>query len=203
MPSKLPTLRTYEVADPERPQWVGWCPWCEDMHRHGVGSGSRSAHCWNKSSPYKLTGYQLRKVGVVANENQVIPRHKAFGRRKTLAQGLEGEAKALRSAFLRAVLGVSASKSRLFCFTHDLADGERLVVINCRWWIESEQGGKIEGNSLLDLASLLHGIPAGVIAVRWFEAMLTQQLDADTALAMQDTVDAWAARGSPDREGRS
>jgi hypothetical protein len=39
-----------------------WCEHCNTWHYHGRkgGSGHRSAHCTNRNSPYKITGYEIR-----------------------------------------------------------------------------------------------------------------------------------------------
>lgn len=36
-----------------------FCKYCEDVHRHGLSTGHRSAHCKSEKSPYKKTGYIL------------------------------------------------------------------------------------------------------------------------------------------------
>ncbi|MED1205884.1 hypothetical protein [Heyndrickxia acidicola] len=39
-----------------------WCSYCVEFHHHGAGEGHRIAHCTNEKSPYKITGYELKKV---------------------------------------------------------------------------------------------------------------------------------------------
>lgn len=50
-------------------QFVVWCEYCQDIHRHGVPPGPihvlqhRTAHCpLDKNTPYKQTGYYLVPV---------------------------------------------------------------------------------------------------------------------------------------------
>ncbi len=44
-----------------------WCSYCQKIHRHGgkvrnkVHYGHRVAHCSNPNSPYKLTGYYMKR----------------------------------------------------------------------------------------------------------------------------------------------
>jgi hypothetical protein len=44
----------------DSPVWRFFCPVCQEHHTHGVGPGRRVAHCTNKRSPYKWSGYELR-----------------------------------------------------------------------------------------------------------------------------------------------
>lgn len=39
-----------------------WCPYCKEIHHHGSGEGHRSAHCTSQESPYKQSGYILKKA---------------------------------------------------------------------------------------------------------------------------------------------
>lgn len=38
-----------------------WCPYCAKFHNHGAGEGHRIAHCTEEHSPFKQTGYILKK----------------------------------------------------------------------------------------------------------------------------------------------
>lgn len=56
----VPILAAYERNDR---YWV-WCSWCADFHIHGPCDGHCGAHCLPDSdSPYRTTGYILRRVG--------------------------------------------------------------------------------------------------------------------------------------------
>lgn len=35
-----------------------YCKYCDKVHRHGFGNGSRACHC-NKETPYSKTDYYL------------------------------------------------------------------------------------------------------------------------------------------------
>jgi hypothetical protein len=39
---------------------IVWCVYCRREHWHGTEAGHRIAHCTDKASPYRLTGYLLR-----------------------------------------------------------------------------------------------------------------------------------------------
>lgn len=51
----------------------GWCPFCQDWHHHGVGEGHRVSHCINDNSPFKKTGYMLKKVKIPGNKLTLKP----------------------------------------------------------------------------------------------------------------------------------
>lgn len=40
-----------------------YCDHCRGPHFHGGSEGHRVAHCFNPSSPFKVTGYRLRLEG--------------------------------------------------------------------------------------------------------------------------------------------
>ncbi|WP_425343064.1 hypothetical protein [Priestia megaterium] len=72
-----------------------WCPYCIEFHHHGVGEGHRQAHCTNEASPFKETGYILKKPGT--KEKAVIEDMKQaadhFYWKKSREKGLLGETK--------------------------------------------------------------------------------------------------------------
>lgn len=39
------------------------CPYCKEIHCHGLGEGHRNAHCSNPNSLYLKTGYILKEMG--------------------------------------------------------------------------------------------------------------------------------------------
>lgn len=57
-----------------------WCRYCKKYHTHGVDAlNHRVAHCWNKKSPYKATGYVLIDGGkplyaVIQDYQNITPR---------------------------------------------------------------------------------------------------------------------------------
>jgi hypothetical protein len=62
----VPILAAYDVGNGR--QWVVWCDYCVHWHAHSRGEGDRAAHCFDRSSPYRLTGYVLRRAGVMTDE---------------------------------------------------------------------------------------------------------------------------------------
>ena len=71
-PPVLNALRTANGV-----QLVIFCDHCRRWHRHGAvgpefgrGDGHRTAHCIDKRSPYKHTGYVLREVGPLTRDNR-------------------------------------------------------------------------------------------------------------------------------------
>ncbi|EEM92710.1 hypothetical protein bthur0013_59400 [Bacillus thuringiensis IBL 200] len=55
----LPVLLAYERD--ESGNLAVWCPYCACWHLHGQGDGHRMAHCQNRRSPFKKTGYVIKK----------------------------------------------------------------------------------------------------------------------------------------------
>jgi hypothetical protein len=51
-----------------------WCQPCNRWHYHGMGAGHRVAHCIDKRSPYRDTGYTLHPVGTWQGERKT-PRY--------------------------------------------------------------------------------------------------------------------------------
>lgn len=43
-------------------QLAVWCPYCYRWHYHGNVEGSRSAHCQNPYSPFKKSGYIVKRA---------------------------------------------------------------------------------------------------------------------------------------------
>lgn len=39
-----------------------WCPFCKCWHHHGAGEGHRVAHCTNLDSPFRESGYIVKRV---------------------------------------------------------------------------------------------------------------------------------------------
>lgn len=54
-----------------------WCPYCCTFHFHGEGEGHRSAHCTNPNSPFKESGYVIKKgtnieLDIVTGEKRTL-----------------------------------------------------------------------------------------------------------------------------------
>lgn len=67
MRKKLPVLMCREVPPRRRgsvASWECWCPFCACYHVHGDGPGHRVAHCNDPASPFRNTGYVLKKERV-------------------------------------------------------------------------------------------------------------------------------------------
>lgn len=39
-----------------------WCPHCAQWHNHGTEAGHVVAHCKDERSPYRETGYYIKKI---------------------------------------------------------------------------------------------------------------------------------------------
>lgn len=39
-----------------------WCPYCVEFHRHGKEEGHVADHCTNEDSPFKSTGYYIKRA---------------------------------------------------------------------------------------------------------------------------------------------
>ena len=46
----------------------------------------------------------------------------------------------------------------------------------------------------------LYGLPPGIVAVKFLEALIQHRFDAETALAVSGAIDAWSERGAPQRQ---
>lgn len=184
----LPALVT--PARPRRSaQAHVWCPWCEDLHSHSAGPGPRVAHCSDKASPYRATGYVLDIVGKASTAEAVMPAGPLIGRSR-FKSTLEALTPRLQAALLRRVVGqLRRSRARL----HQVGDA---------WMIDldpaaADGGGQLAGVGLLDLVAVVWGVTRGVVIVRLIEALQGWKLDAMARAALADAVDAATSRPSP------
>lgn len=198
-----PRLRTLTIVENGEPvQNAAFCPWCEDLHFHGLPPGQRGAHCVREDSPYRCTGYVLDVQGTVPSAGAAVP-DAPRPRGRYLHQSLDQASASLRRVVLRHVLG------RKFAGTWGEGKvGRAVVSVCCDHWTVAPQGLKrgeglgfgrlgspvVEGNGLIGLFSLLWDLPAGVVAVRLLEAVAYRTLDAEARLAVAAAVDAWAER---------
>jgi hypothetical protein len=56
---QIPVVLCEPVGNPGRINWRFWCEFCKTNHSHGAMPGHRSAHCHDKASPFKESGYIL------------------------------------------------------------------------------------------------------------------------------------------------
>ena len=76
--------------------------------------------------------------------------------------------------------------------------GAKLTAMRKRWSLVRAGARRIEsGTDQLDLFARLAGIPSGVAAVRFLEAVTGAWFDATAALEIARAVDEWRERGSP------
>lgn len=169
-----------------------WCPWCEAVHTHSAGPGLRAAHCADKGSPYKVTGYSLDVAGKARVADAVMPGGPLVGRSR-FKDALEAVAPRIRTALLRHVV------KRL------RASPARLRMAGNAWTIDldpaaADGGPQLTGIGLLDLVAAVWGVSPGIVVVRLVEVLHGRKLDAAARAALVDTVDAATSRPSA-REG--
>lgn len=57
---EIPVVKVFKTESEK--QYAFWCPYCKRYHYHGSASlGHRTAHCTNKNSPFRETGYILKE----------------------------------------------------------------------------------------------------------------------------------------------
>ncbi len=66
---KPPVLPAYAF----RRAWWVWCQYCVQFHCHRPTPGHRYAHCRERDSPYRQTGYVLKFAGKVNSLRKVRP----------------------------------------------------------------------------------------------------------------------------------
>lgn len=105
--AKYPVFPAYVLPGPAgRPsQAVGWCEYCEEVHRHGAGDGHRCAHCSIGDSGHQRFGYVLKIQGKCRSERNVIPAAPFAGHRR-LRSAMRQAAGDLRRVVLRHLLGI-------------------------------------------------------------------------------------------------
>lgn len=181
---------------------IVWCPWCEAVHRHGAGGGpgNRASHCaQDHHSPLGATGYNLDVVGDAVSEGAVIPGGLMVGERR-LHQVIDQAAGALRAVLLRFILDMKAVSGPVL--QKRTPKGNAWIFGAENWLIEPRGRKPIEGQGFLRMAAALYGVPPGVAAVRFLEALSFDRLDAQAAFELQAVIDAWVARGAPSRASR-
>lgn len=181
---------------------VVWCPWCEAVHRHGAagGPGNRAPHCaQDRHSPLGTTGYNLDVVGDAVSEAAVIPGGLMVGERR-LHQAIDQATGALRAVLLRFILDIKATRGPVL--NKRTPNGKAWIYGAENWLIELRGRKPIEGQGFLRLAAALYGVPPGVAAVRFLEAVSCDRLDATAAFEIQGAIDAWVARGANSRPAR-
>lgn len=57
----LPVLLGFERSASTNALSV-WCPYCCEWHNHGKETGHVVAHCIDIDSPFKETGYYIKKI---------------------------------------------------------------------------------------------------------------------------------------------
>lgn len=181
---------------------VAWCPWCEELHWHGAagGGGHRAPHCagdWH--SPLGGIGYDLDVVGEAASEKAALPGGVMVGEQR-LHRVIDQAAGVLRAGLLRYVLGIKTVRGPVL---QKRTPRGTVWIFGADGWLIEPRGRKtIEGRGFVQLAAHLYGVPPGVAAVRFLEAVSFDRLDAEAALAVQSAIDAWVARGAPARVSR-
>lgn len=188
----MPAFVVDDVPGKDPVHVVGWCPWCEDVHRHGAagGGGSRSAHCHGSSSPLMPSGYNLDVQGRILDESQVVPQRLRPGHR--LHRVLFHASAPLRAVLLRYLLGTKRAGSSVERRT---ASG-RVMVLTAEAWVADLGSRETEGRGFIAMAALLYGVSEGIAAVRLLEALSFDTLDEEAAFAVADAIDAWIARGA-------
>lgn len=177
------------------PAWPGrqaqahvWCPWCETVHSHSAGPGLRTAHCADRATPFKATGYSLNVVGRTSDANAVMPAGPLV-EQSCFRDELEVVAPGLRIALLRHIL----KRMR--------ATPARLKMVHNAWTIDldpaaADGGRQLAGIGLLDLVAAAWGVSPGVVVVRLVEALHGWKLDASDRAALVDAVNAAASRSA-------
>lgn len=209
---QVPVLPAVAVVDAQGAA-VGiaaWCPACEQVHRHGAeGSAeprvtTRGAHCCAEPGAAQLwTSYRLDVRGTVRCEEAVIPsapmlvprkvRGLDMRRRPRLWRQLGGVSDKLRAG-LRAAMLHTAAGVGAWAHARLPRGGEVSVSLQGSWRVWAPDGAQVSGNSYVSLAAHLYGLPAGVAALRLFEAATGASLDGQAAREIAAAVDAFAAR---------
>ncbi|MCJ2084331.1 hypothetical protein [Methylobacterium sp. J-090] len=200
-PPRLPAFTVAsEVGDPVHV--VTWCPWCEALHWHGAagGGGHRAPHCADdQHSPLGHTGYDLDVIGGPASEEAAVPGGLLVGEQR-LFRVMDQAAGILRAGLLRYVLGIKTVRGPVL--QKRTPKGNAWIFGAESWLIEPRGRKPIEGRGFLRLAAALYGVPPGVAAVRFLEALSFDRLDAQAAFELQAVIDAWVVRGAPSRASR-
>lgn len=58
--TNIPIFKAYPISGT---QCAFFCPACQKIHKHGLGDGHRTAHCFfhgNRDSPFESSGYELK-----------------------------------------------------------------------------------------------------------------------------------------------
>jgi hypothetical protein len=195
---QLPALQLDSVNGAAR--LAVWCPWCEELHHHGAGFGRRVSSCrGNSGSPFAVSGFEPTIYGVGRSAADARP-PAVFTDGQPLSRKVRKAALAMQTALGVALLGKKGRISDL----REISAGVIAGVAGGYWRVQAAPAGRVlgDGRELLSLGALLHGVPAGVVAVRVLEAATCATLDARAALEVQAAIDAWAARGAPSGEGR-
>lgn len=61
MKNSVPVLLGFNRSKSDNSLMV-WCPYCSEWHNHGNEQGHVIAHCTKNQSPFKETGYRIKKV---------------------------------------------------------------------------------------------------------------------------------------------
>ncbi|MGN1299340.1 MAG: hypothetical protein ACI4UE_05105 [Candidatus Scatovivens sp.] len=70
---EIPVVKVFKTENEN--QCSFWCPYCKKYHYHGIPlEGHRTAHCTNKNSPFRETGYILKEY--TKKELQELGLHK-------------------------------------------------------------------------------------------------------------------------------
>ncbi|MEE1612066.1 hypothetical protein [Microvirga sp. CF3016] len=199
----VPKVSTVRIDEPDGTHsHAAWCPWCEDLHYHGMGAGNRAPHCYDRTgSPFQTTGYDLDVTGAADRAEAAIP-SAPLAKRQPLRARLNADAARLLSLVGSILIGQTRPGSTM---VKNLAHGKRRVVVWGRRWNlgrPEKFHPESEGDNLLTLGAALNGISEGVVAVRLIETATGARLDATAVLDVQRAVDAWVARGAPSNAGR-
>ena len=183
-----------------------FCPWCEDVHTHGLGALSasdavgrsigRGAHCAEGRSPLAGRGVEIALDRLVRSHSALeppgpfVPVVGTFDREALceIVSGAELEAVVARHLFGRAPASEAFEIGR--SFTVDLFGGSVTFIDGGEWVLSNGIGYDLaSGHDLLGLVSRLFGLPPGVAFVRVAAAALGVDLPPDTALAVAAAID--------------
>ncbi|KAF0229343.1 MAG: hypothetical protein FD175_1951 [Beijerinckiaceae bacterium] len=188
-----------------------WCPWCERLHYHGAEERGGKPRITNRvadecrptsSSLFRETGYDLNVIGEVKDKKRLLPKAPFCTGEpdsKRLHSNISEIAPGIRRQLLKAILGRKFITKG--CVTRQLPNDVTLLIGgDGTWWQATSLTRTIaKGTGLPSLAAYLWGVPEPTAAIRILEATMGRHLDGQALDSILDALDAWQARGRPER----
>ena len=184
-------------------QAVGWCEYCEEVHRHGAGDSHRCAHCGISDSGHQRFGYVLKTQGKCRTERDVIPAAPFAGHHR-LRTAMRQAAHDLRRVMLRHLLGLKRVRDTVDRDIH----GYRVSVFGQASYAicppPTPRGGgtrrsKVRpypgiGRGLSRLAADVYGVSHGIAVARMLQAVTLDDYDPQFLRELAALVEAFDVR---------